>query len=101
MTTNTDFGTGQYAYGANGKSYGYDANGNMTARNGHTLGYDGENRLIGYDSGAAIIDFGYAEGGARLWKQNLSTGGLQVWVGEIHEEKRGALLLHRARARQR
>jgi RHS repeat-associated protein len=50
-------------------SYGYDANGNMTASGGDTLTYDGENRPITFNS----IQFVYGPDGARLKKINGAT----------------------------
>jgi hypothetical protein len=50
----------------NGKTYGYDANGNMTSRNGQTLRYDEENRLAQLTGTGYNIHFGYAYDGARL-----------------------------------
>jgi len=54
---------------ANGNSYGYDANGNMTSRTvsgqSYTLGYDAENRMITV-GGAATASFVYYRDGARV-----------------------------------
>ncbi|MFA6542992.1 MAG: toxin TcdB middle/N-terminal domain-containing protein [Limisphaerales bacterium] len=95
MLTNSEAGGGQYAYtnssrpyqvtSANGKSYAYDANGNMTTRGSQTLTYNAENRLASVSGGGGpTVTFGYAEGGARLWRDS-SANGLTVWIGGIYE----------------
>lgn len=76
---------------ANGKSYGYDANGNMTALGSQTLVYDTQNRLTEVWSGTNTVFFGYSDGGARLWRQGATT---TVWIGGLYEERAGKTLCH-------
>jgi RHS repeat-associated protein len=38
--------------------------------------------------------FGYSGDGERLWKQTSTTNGLQVWIGNIYEEKNEKTLYH-------
>jgi len=103
MVTNSEAGSGQYAYtnsgkpyqatSANGKNYAYDANGNMTTRGSQTLAYDAENRLVAVTNGATVTTFGYAEGGSRLWRNG--TNGLTIWMGGIYEVRGdGKVLCH-------
>ena len=78
---------------AGGKSYAYDACGNMTARGDQTLSYDEENRLRQVSGGDATVTFGYADDGTRLWR--LKSGGTRtVWIGNILEIKDGKTLCH-------
>ncbi len=100
INVNPEFGGGTYSYGsskphavtmANGKSYSYDSCGNMTNRYGSALIYDEENQLKQV-SGTNTVTFGYAEGGARLWKN--SGGALTVWIGGIYEINGGKTLCH-------
>ena len=78
---------------AGGKSYAYDACGNMTARGDQTLYYDEENRLRQVSGGDATVTFGYADDGTRLWR--LKSGGTRtVWIGNILEIKDGKTLCH-------
>jgi RHS repeat-associated protein len=101
LLTNTDSGSGQYSYGskphavtsANGASYSYDANGNMIDRNSILMEYDEENRLI-QSGDECTVQFGYADGGARLWKVSGSCSTAQIWIGGIYEEKGGKALCH-------
>ncbi len=105
---NGEMGGGTYTYhatkphavvSANGNSYVYDAVGNMTTRNSseygsQTLTYDEQNRLKQVAiSGGSTVQFGYAGGGARLWKKvdGQITG---LWIGSLYEEKDGKILCH-------
>ncbi len=106
--TNGEMGTGAYTYSpiqphaveaANGSTYSYDGCGNMITRNrsgqpNQTLTYDEENRLKQVAiTGGSTIQFGYAAGGARLWKKvNGQITGL--WIGSLYEEKNGKVLCH-------
>lgn len=103
ITVNGEAGAGTYDYklrmphavkSANGKSYAYDANGNMIVRGAQQLSYDAENRLIqvGGASYTSPITFGYDGSGARLWKQGATN--LQVWIDGNYEEKQGKVLFH-------
>ena len=75
---------------SNGNTYGYDPNGNMTARhvqeNGvwkdYALTYDGDNRLVSV-SGAAAASFGYNGDGQRV----LASTGITttVFVSNYYE----------------
>ncbi len=101
LTVNGEAGAGTYNYGtrmphavksANGKNYAYDGNGNMLVRGMQRLDYDPENRLSLVTSTNSTTIFGYADSGARLWKQTGTN--LQVWIGDIYEEKKGQVLFH-------
>jgi len=101
MTQNGEFGGGNYTYSgtkphavvsANGKTYDYDACGNMTNRNGQALFYDEENQLVQVTTGTNTAMFGYSDGGERLWK--YSGGQLTIWIGGIYEIKGGKTLCH-------
>jgi RHS repeat-associated protein len=106
ITKNPEFGGGTYTYGsskphavtsANGKTYAYDANGNMTNRNGQVLIYDEENQLVEVrNTDGKIIRFGYSDGGARLWQQVTEGGTTRttIWIGGIYELKDGKTLCH-------
>ncbi len=104
IKSGTEFGTGSYTYDlarphavtsvGNGTSFSYDANGNMTNRNGQVLVYDEENQLVAVtNKDGSYVTFGYADGGARLWEIS-STSGLHVWIGGIYEIKAGKKLCH-------
>jgi RHS repeat-associated protein len=103
ITANGENGTQGYTYGirlphavktANGQSYAYDANGNMLVRGNQRLSYDPENRLAYVVTSNTWTRFGYDAAGARLWKENGGTNGLQVWIGNHYEEKNGQILFH-------
>ncbi len=100
INVNPEFGGGAYTYGsskphavisANGKTYAYDACGNMTNRNGWALSYDEENQLTQI-IGTNTVTFGYADGGQRLWK--YSGGQYTIYIGGIYELKAGKTLCH-------
>jgi YD repeat-containing protein len=104
INKNGEMGTGTYTYSttqphavtaANGSTYSYDAAGNMITRNrsgqpNQTLTYDEQNRLTQVAiAGGSTVQFGYAAGGARLWKKvNGEITGL--WIGSLYEEKDNA-----------
>jgi len=73
---------------ANGNSYGYDANGNMTSRTvsgqSYTLGYDAENQMTSV-SGAATASFVYDGDGARV--VGVEDGTTTVYIGNYFEWK--------------
>ncbi len=101
ILVNPEFGTGTYGYGspkphavtsANGKTYQYDAAGNMKNRGSQFLQYDEENQLVNISDGTSTVLFGYADGGARLWRQKGTN--LAVWIGGIYEVKDGKTLCH-------
>jgi RHS repeat-associated protein len=113
VTTNIESGSAQaYGYGVrrpqavksfNGKTYLYDLCGNMIVRrtsatNSQALTYDAENQLVRAaqtSTNFVLVKFGYAGNGARLWKwSNQTTNQLQVWIGNIYEEKGGKVLFH-------
>jgi RHS repeat-associated protein len=115
MTTNIESGsTLTYNYGARrlqavktvtgtaySKKYLYDLCGNMIVRKGDTtnsqaLLYDAQNRLKMFSqAGTVVVEYGYAYDGTRLWKRvNQSATNVQVWIGNIYEEKGGKVLLH-------
>ncbi|MCS7338415.1 MAG: FG-GAP-like repeat-containing protein, partial [Verrucomicrobiae bacterium] len=94
-------GGSSYTYGAirphcvraaNGIFYTYDQNGNVANRGGMRLFYDAHNRLAQAVTQTNTISFGYDANGARLWKQNGTN--LQVWIGNLYEEKHGTVLFH-------
>jgi RHS repeat-associated protein len=98
---NYDYGAArkQAVKSAFGKTYLYDLCGNMIVRRGDTTGsqsleYDGENRLARFcQAGTLVVEYGYAASGQRLWKWKNQTD-LQVWIGNIYEEKDGKTLYH-------
>jgi RHS repeat-associated protein len=94
---------GQAVKSAFGYTYLYDLCGNMIVRRGgatnsQSLVYDAENHLTRFAQAGTnlmLVKFGYAEDGARLWKwNNQSPTNLQVWIGNIYEEKGGKTLFH-------
>jgi RHS repeat-associated protein len=60
------------------------------------LVYDPENRLILLsEAGKLVEEYGYAADGTRLWKRiDQSSTNVQVWIGNIYEEKGGKTLFH-------
>lgn len=103
VLTNKESGSGTYIYNpanrphavtnANGVRYLYDPNGNVANRGGMRLVYDVNNRMISALRPTIITQFGYDGGGARLWKSS-NTNSLQVWIGNLYEEKNGQALYH-------
>jgi RHS repeat-associated protein len=105
VLTNKESGSGAYSYGtngirphcvrsANGVWYTYDLNGNMVFRGGQRLDYDVNNRLYRViNTNGVTTTFGYDANGARLW-ESTGTNSLQVWIGNIYEEKNGEILYH-------
>jgi RHS repeat-associated protein len=101
MTASSEGPSGAYNYGSSKphavtsvgsvKTYAYDACGNMTNRNGWALSYDEENQLAQV-IGTNTVTFGYADGGARLWK--LSGGQRTIWIGGIYEVRGSMVLCH-------
>jgi RHS repeat-associated protein len=94
---------GQAVKSAFGYTYLYDLCGNMIVRRGgatnsQSLVYDAENRLVRFAQAGTnlmLVKFGYAADDARLWKWNNQTPtNLQVWIGNIYEEKGGKTLFH-------
>jgi len=110
LTNNIEGGGPRYVYAtprlqavrsAFGSNYLYDLCGNMIVRHGsltnsQALVYDSENRLTAIAQAGVMSDeFGYAFDGARLWKRlNLNPTNLQVWIGNIYEQKGGKTLFH-------
>jgi RHS repeat-associated protein len=66
--------------------------------NSQSLVYDAENRLVRFsqaNTNLLLVKYGYAADGARLWKwDNQAATNLQVWIGNIYEEKGGKVLYH-------
>jgi RHS repeat-associated protein len=66
--------------------------------NSQSLSYDPENRLVRFaqaNTNFLLVEFGYAGDGTRLWKWiNQNPTNLQVWIGNIYEEKGGQTLFH-------
>lgn len=103
MEHDIEGGGSSYGYGnarkqavksAYGYSYLYDLCGNMIVRHGGTTGsqalaYDSENQLTNFSqAGSTVAEFGYAADGARLWKRtDQSPSQVQVWIGNLYEEK--------------
>lgn len=101
MQTNGENGGAAYTYGGSrphavtsalGKTYAYDANGNMTARGPQGLEYDEENRLTRVLQTSGNVVFAYAADGTRLYRYGAS--GTTLWIGGLYEEKNGAVLCH-------
>src|SRR5687767_2678857 len=63
---------------AGGNSITWDNNGNMTAGNGRTIAWDGENRPASITQGAAVVSFIYGPDGSRLRKIYNPGGGAPV-----------------------
>ena len=79
----------------------YDLCGNMIVRhdgltNSQALIYDPENRLSAIAQAGVFSDeFGYADDGARLWKRiDQNPTNIQIWIGNIYEQKNGKTLFH-------
>jgi RHS repeat-associated protein len=79
----------------------YDLCGNMIVRhdgltNSQALVYDPENRLSAIAQAGVFSDeFGYADDGARLWKRiDQNPTNIQIWIGDIYEQKNGKTLFH-------
>jgi RHS repeat-associated protein len=79
---------------ANGVSYTYDLNGNVSMRGRQHLLYNAYNQLCKvWNTNGLVTTFGYAADGSRLWEQS-GTNALQVWIGGSYEEKNGQTLYH-------
>ena len=69
-----------------------------SATNSQSLVYDAENQLVRFAQAGTnftLVKFGYDGGGARLWKWfNQNPTNLQIWIGNIYEEKGGKKLFH-------
>ena len=110
ITNNVEGGGSRYAYAnpriqavrtAFGYTNLYDLCGNMIVRHGgltnsQAMVYDPENQLSAIAQAGVMSDeFGYAYDGARLWKRlNQNPANIQVWIGNIYEEKGGKVLFH-------
>jgi RHS repeat-associated protein len=110
ITTNSEGGGSRYTYAnpriqavrtAFGYTNLYDLCGNMLARHGgltnsQAMVYDPENRLsVIAQAGVMSDEFGYAFDGARLWKRiDQNPTNIQVWIGNIYEQKGGKTLFH-------
>ncbi|MCM2311592.1 MAG: hypothetical protein NDI84_09320, partial [Steroidobacteraceae bacterium] len=96
LTSKSDVGSYTYdatkihavtAAGAN--SYAYDANGNMTSRNGSTViwtSYDLPNRI---DNGTSTVSYMWYGPDRRLWRQQATTAGVTettTYVGDVVEK---------------
>jgi hypothetical protein len=62
----------------------YDANGNMTNRNGDALTYDVENRLTSVAKGGVTTSFAYNGDGTRV-KRSVSNAGTMYYIGNYFE----------------
>ncbi|HRI11720.1 MAG TPA: RHS repeat-associated core domain-containing protein [Verrucomicrobiota bacterium] len=103
LRTNTHLASGQtYTYGtrphavtaAGGKTYAYDACGNMITRGSDTLQYDEENHLTAYISGSSYVFYGYSAEGARLYKDHATVGQRTLYLGSHYEVRNGQKLCH-------
>ena len=113
ITTNIEFGSphvytyvvrrGQAVRAEFAMTNLYDLCGNMIVRqagssNSQALVYDAENRLVRFsqaNTNFLLVEFGYAGDGTRLYKWvNQSPTNLQVFIGNIYEEKGGQTLFH-------
>jgi RHS repeat-associated protein len=110
ITTNGEGGSSTYTYAnprkqavrtAFGYTNLYDLCGNMVVRHGgltnsQALTYDPENQLLAIAQAGVFSDeFGYAADGTRLWKRiDQNPTNVQVWIGNIYEEKSGKKLFH-------
>jgi RHS repeat-associated protein len=113
ITNSIEGGGSTYGYGvrrpqavkaAFGSTNLYDLCGNMIVRHAggtniaQALVYDAENRLVRVAQAGTnftLVKFGYDGGGSRLWKWfNQTPTNLQVWIGNIYEEKQGKTLYH-------
>jgi RHS repeat-associated protein len=110
ILTNTESGNLPYKYyslrphsvtNANGVWFTYDRNGNVVFRSGQRLDYDVNNRLFRVAAtNGSTTTFGYAGDGTRLWELT-GTNSLQVWIGDIYEERDGKVLYHIAASGRR
>lgn len=102
ILTKSDVGTYSYpppgsprphaATAAGGKTYGYDANGNMTQVSDgggviRTLTWDGEDRPSAIDG----VTFHYGPDGARWKKVDTTTGEITLTLGEIEVQDAGSI----------
>jgi RHS repeat-associated protein len=110
ITTNSEGGGSRYTYAnpriqavrtAFGYTNLYDLCGNMLVRHGgftnsQAMVYDPQNRLLAIAQAGVMSDeFGYAFDGTRLWKRiDQNQTNIQVWIGNIYEEKGGKKLFH-------
>jgi RHS repeat-associated protein len=110
LTNNIEGGGSKYAYAnprlqavrsAFGYTNLYDLCGNMLVRHGgltnsQAMVYDPENRLsVIAQAGVMSDEFGYGFDGARLWKRiNQNPTNIQVWIGNLYEQKGGKTLFH-------
>lgn len=110
ITNNVEGGGSRYFYAnpriqavrsAFGYTNLYDLCGNMMVRHGgltnsEALIYDPENRLSAIAQAGVFSDeFGYAYDGTRLWKRiDQNPTNLQVWIGNIYEQKGNKTLFH-------
>jgi RHS repeat-associated protein len=69
---------------AGGAAYQYDANGNMTNRNGDALTYDAENHLTSVVKGGVTTSFAYNGDGTRV-KRSVSNAGTMYYIGNYYE----------------
>jgi YD repeat-containing protein len=72
---------------SDGKAFDYDANGNMTDRDGQTLTWDAENRLTEVVSGTTTVRFSYDGQGRRVKKEVVSgtTTETTIYIGPHFE----------------
>jgi len=68
---------------SNGKSYSYDANGNMTGDTIRTINYDYDNMPSSITSGSNTSNFVYDAAGARVKK--TTAGVTTTYIGKVYE----------------
>ncbi|MEW6328422.1 MAG: toxin TcdB middle/N-terminal domain-containing protein [Thermodesulfobacteriota bacterium] len=94
ITYNSQVGT--YAYGtrphavlqAGSSAYTYDANGNMTGREGKTITYDYENRPVSMAYDGSTAGFVYDHSGQRIKK--ITPSSATVYIDQLFEGTNGA-----------
>ncbi len=97
ISTNSRVGTYQYedqghrhaVTSAGSNSYGYDANGNMTTKNGISMTYDYDNRLKTVGAGTSFV---YDWQGQRVKK--ITATSTTVYIGKLYEETGGVITRH-------
>gem|GEM_PF-4620481 len=93
LTYKSDAGPGGYVYDlthphqvtwANGNSYTYDLNGNLTQGAGRTIAYTSFNQPWQIQTASATVTYGYDTGHQRLTRQTLDSR--TVYIGKLFEE---------------
>jgi RHS repeat-associated protein len=77
---------------SDGKSYGYDPNGNMLSDGTRTMAWDYDNRLASVTVGGATTVFTYDGAGQRVKKQSVAS--TTLYAGKLYECTGGACTRH-------